>query len=502
MKRRVLPNYSHLKLPAMIMASTLLGFIVIRAQESTTSTKLSRTSVHAYPVKLSANRRYLVDQNNKPFLIVGDSPQGLISQLSEAQAESYFADRQQRGFNTAGWIDVACAGHDFPANNDGANHDGVRPFTGFVPGGTDYAHYDLSKPNEVYFTRLDHIVRLAGKHGILVFIDPMETIGWLNTLRNNGLDAAYAYGQYLGRRYKSFPNVAWISGNDFNNWRVPADDELVQAVAKGIQSVDPEQLQTVELNVFTSSSLDDPTWVPIISLNSTYTYSATYIQMLRSYNQRPVMPAYLVEAHYDLEDVGKPPDYGTPAVLRREEYWTMLSGGGGQFYGNRYTWSFALGWVSHLDTPGVAQLTIWKDFFSSLSWQDLVPDQDHTVVTAGFGTFGSREIRFNQKDFSASLEARVSQSDYSTAAKTPDGSLVVVYMPTVRTITVNMASLKAPANAKWFDPTNGAYTNIPGGKFANAGMRKFAPPGNNHDGDSDWVLVLDASGFHGDRALR
>ncbi len=205
------------------------------------------------------------------------------------------------------------------------------------------------------------------------------------------------------------------------------------------------------------------------------------MQMLHSYNQKPVAPAYLVEAHYDLEDVGDPSDFGTPSVLRREEYWTMLSGGAGQFYGNRYTWSFADGWESHLDTVGVAQLTIWKEFFTSLPWQDLVPDQDHTVVSAGLGTYGT-------------LQTRVSQSDYCTAAKTPDGSFVVAYMPTARTITVNMASLKAPANAKWFDPTNGVYTPTPGGPFANAGTRQFTPPGNNHGGASDWVLVLEVSG--------
>ena len=66
-------------------------------------------------------------------------------------------------------------------------------------------------------------------------------------------------------------------------------------------------------------------------------------------------------------------------------------------------------------------------------------------------------------------------------------------MPTARTITANMASLKAPANARWFDPTNGAYAIIPGGPFANTGTRQFTPPGNNHDGDSDWVLLLVAS---------
>ena len=479
MKTTTLRNYPIPKLPVLIMALMLLGSVGTGVQAA--APKVPGASSPAYPLKVSANGRYLVDQNNIPFLIAGDTPQGLISRLSEAQADSYFADRQAHGFNAVGWIDVACAGHDFAGNTEGATYDGIRPFTGFVSGGTDYTHYDLTKPNAAYFARLDRIVTLAAKHGILAFIDPIETIGWLPTLRNNGLTAAYAYGQYLGNRYKDFPNVAWLNGNDFNSWKDPKDDALVQAVAKGIKSTDPGHLQTVELNVFTSSSFDDPTWVPLISLNSTYTYSPTYIQMLHSYNQTPVAPAYLVEAHYDLEDVGKPPDYGTPPVLRREEYWTMLSGGAGQFYGNRYTWSFVPGWESHLDTVGVTQLAIWKGFFSSLPWQNLVPDQDHTVVTAGLGTFGT-------------LQTRVSQSDYCTAAKTPDGSFVIAYMPTARTVTVNMASLKAPANTKWFDPTNGVYTTIPGGPFANTGTRQFTPPGNNYDGDSDWVLVLDASG--------
>jgi hypothetical protein len=464
------------------MLSLLLSGATAGWAQGTAAAVNSSTATNAaYPLKLSANRRYLVDQNGKPFLIVGDTPQGLMGRLTEADAEKYFADRQEHGFNTMGWIDVACAGNDYPTNKEGTTVDGLRPYNGFLPGGTDFAHYDLSKPNEAYFTRLDHIISIAGKHGILVFVDPIETIGWLPTLRNNGVAAAYAYGQFLGKRYKGYANVAWLNGNDFNNWKIPKDDELVLAVAKGIKSVAPDHLQTVELNVHTSSSLDDPSWAPLISLNSTYTYSPTYLQMLHSYNQSPVLPDYLVEAHYDLEDVGDPPDFGTPSVLRREEYWTMLSGGTGQFYGNKYTWSFAPGWESHIDTPGVTQLTIWKKFFVSLPWQGLIPDQEHKVVTSGLGSPG---------DF----KTRVSQSDYCTAAKTADGKYIVVYMPTVRTITVNLASLKGPAIAKWFDPTSGTYSPVID-PVANTGTREFTPPGKNHDGDGDWVLVLNASGL-------
>jgi Protein of unknown function (DUF4038)/Putative collagen-binding domain of a collagenase len=427
----------------------------------------------------AAKGRYLDDQNNAPFLIAGDSPQGLISRLNEKEIEDFFADRQAHGFNTLGWVDVLNAGRDFPTNTYATTPDGIRPFTGFLYGGKDHTQYDLSKPNEAYFQRLDHIVTMAAKHNLLIFIDPIETAGWLMTLRNNGLAAANAYGQYLGNRYKKFPNVAWLSGNDFMGWQKESDDALVRAVAKGLKSADPGHIQTVEFNPPFGSSLDDPSWAAIISINGAYIYGPTYIQVLHNYNHTPVMPVFLMEAHYELENVGQPPDFGTPAVLRREEYWAMLTGAKGQFYGNMYTWSFKDGWQNHIDTPGVTQFTIWKDFFASIPWQDLVPDQDHSVVTAGFGTFG--DIK----------QTNVSKSDYATASRTPDGGFVVVYMPAARTVTVNMASLKANATARWFDPSSGAYTAAQ--PFPNKGTQQFTPPGNNQAGDGDWVLLLDAT---------
>lgn len=433
----------------------------------------------AFPLKISVNGRYLIDQNNAPFLIVGDSPQGLIGRLSESDAERYFADREVYGFNTAGWIDVLCGGPDYPTNTYATTPDGLRPFNGFLAGGGDYTHYDLSEPNEAYFTRLDHIIQIAAKHKQAVFLDPIETIGWLPVLRNNGLKAARKYGEYLGKRYRRYKNVMWISGNDFNNWTTPSDDDLVQAVAQGIRSEASDQLQTVELHVRSSSSFDDPRWRLLVDLNGTYTYSPTYIQMLHSYNQTPVGPTFLMEAHYELEDVGDPPDSGTPSVLRRQEYWTMLSGGMGLFYGNAFTWSFKNGWQAHIDTAGVEQLRIWKTFFSSLPWQELVPDQNHLLLIQGVGNYGT-------------VLTRVSESDYATAAATSDGTVAVIYIPTVRTITVNLSVLKAPVRARWFDPTIGDYQVVPGSPFAGAGSRHLLPPGKNHDGDGDWVLLLDA----------
>ncbi len=84
----------------------------------------------------------------------------------------------------------------------------------------------------------------------------------------------------------------------------------------------------------------------------------------------------------------------------------------------------------------------------------------------------------------------MNDNDYVTAARTDDGKLVIAYLPTSRTITVNMTKLSGQALARWFDPTSGTYTAAAGSRLPNVGRRQFTSPGKNADGDDDWVLVL------------
>jgi chitodextrinase len=293
---------------------------------------------------------------------------------------------------------------------------------------------------------------------------------------SNGVTKSHDYGRFLGARYRSFDNIIWMSGNDFQSWDNPADDAVVQAVALGIKEIDDRHIHTVELDYLVSGSLDDPSWAPIIDLNASYTYYPTYAQVLTDYDRQDAPPTFLVEANYEFEHNAF--DEGTPAILRRQEYWTMLSGSAGQLYGNGYTWPFRQDWQSHLDTPGSAQIAYVKFLFAPRPWYNLIPDQDHSVVTAGYGTYSD----------SGSLGA----SDYLTAARTPDGAWIMAYMPTRRTITVDMSKLGSIADAFWYDPTDGASSSIAGSPFPNSGSRTFSPPGNNSDGDGDWVLVLRA----------
>ena len=276
----------------------------------------STTTAHGfvYPLKLSANRRYLVDQRNVPFMIIGDSPQAMIGNLSLKDAASYIEDRKTAGFNAL-WVDLLCAKYT-GCRDDGTTLDGIKPFT--TPG-------DLSTPNPAYFARADQIIQLAAKAGMVVFLDPIETGGWLGVLRSNGIAKDRAYGRFLGTRYRSFANIVWSSGNDFQTWKTASDDAVVLAVAKGIRSVDHRHLQTVELNYSESGSLDDPRWRSLITLDAAYTYYPTYAEVLHEYDRSAFVPVYMAEAGYEFEQnnpsylEGRPADPATAGILERPE---------------------------------------------------------------------------------------------------------------------------------------------------------------------------------------
>ena len=405
----------------VVISGALLAIGVTGAAQPGSSQALgerdqAQTQRYVYPLKVSSNGRYLVDQRGRPFMVVGDSPQALIGNLSLKDAAAYIANRKAAGFNSL-IVDVLCVKYT-GCRSDGTTVNGVAPFT--IPG-------DLSTPNPAYFAHVDAIVRLAAKANIVLFLDPIETGGWLDVLRSNGVQKDYAYGRFLGERYKSFGNLAWISGNDFQSWADGPDDAVVLAVAKGIASVDHVHVQTVELNYLRSASLDDARWRSVIELDSAYTYYPTYAEVLKEYDRASFMPVVMIEAGYEFEQNNSSISYGDPETLRRQEYWSMLAGATGQFYGNHYTWQFADGWKQHLDTTGSRQVGYLVKVLAGRPWFRLVPDAKHTFVTAGYGR--------------PTADGNVASGDYVTAAATLDGTFAVAYLPTGGTITVNLARL-------------------------------------------------------------
>jgi hypothetical protein len=457
----------------LLLLLVIVAGIAVDFSTKAEAARRTKISGFAFPSAVSSNHRYLLDQHRKPYLIVGDSAWSLSTNLTPAEMATYFANRQAHGFNTVlvGVLTDSYIGG--VGGNSMTTYDHIKPFTS----GSSVSDYDLATPNPAYFARIDAVVRTAAKHGITVMLDPAETGNLTPLLQANGLKKDFAYGAYLGRRYGKDRNVMWSSGNDFAGYSNAAKDAAVQAVAKGIESVDLHQIETVELNPSSSTSLDAPAWAPLIDLNLAYTYYMTYAEVLHGYSQTPTMPVFLGESNYEGEDnTGN--NFGSPYELRLEEYWTMTSGATGLLYGNHYTWD-ASSWVQeqeNLSTPGAAQLDIMQKLFTSLAWYNLVPDQSHTFVTAGYGVYSSNGVN--------------ASNNYVSAALTSNGTIGVAYLPQKSTITIDMAKLRGTIAAKWFDPTTGRFTTI--GTYPNTGTKLFASPPAHKDGADDWLLLLQA----------
>jgi hypothetical protein len=429
----------------------------------------------ALPLKASANKRYLVDQNNVPFLLMGDAAHSLMGAIGTTDIATYMTTRAAQGFNAI-QVFAPCDTYEVNCPASMASFSGVVPFTS----GSSQTDYDLSTPNPAYWSIVDNILSMAAAHNLVVFLNPMETGGLLGLLEHNGTTKVFNYGVFLGNRYKNTPNIVWDFGNDFQNWRSNStDNNLIAQLMAGIASVDPNHLIDIELDYDRSFSNQDTGLAPSVSFDAAYTYYQTYDCVLAAYNSAPTMPAFMIEANYEDENnTGFYSGSTGTFVLRLQEYWTMTSGATGQFYGAHSTNHFLTGWQTNMNTPGALEIVYLTQLFRSLPWWNLVPDQTHQIVTAGFGTYNGSD-------------GNLPAANYSTTAWVPDGSLAVVYDPAGNALTVNLAMFSGPVTARWYDPSNGTYTSIAGSPFANSGSHVFSTPGKNNDGQSDWVLVLE-----------
>ena len=415
----------------------------------------------AYPIKIGPTHRYFVDRNNHPFLMQGDSAWSLIVGVTKDEAEQYLENRRRKGFNT---VIVNLIEHKF---NGPKNRDGEGPF--LVQG-------DFSTPNEKYFQHADWVIRKAGEKGILVLLLPIflgykgTDAGWIEEALANGPEKCHAWGLFIGKRYKDFDNIMWMMGSD----RKPGDAlKDVNAVVAGIKENDGRRLFTAQGPPEDSAvdSYGDTGW---LDFNTTYTYEVVHHKLISDYNYVPLMPFVLVESTYEGEY------NATPVQVRRQAYWAMLCGATGQFIGNYPLWGFYSGWQAAMDATASADMVFLLRLFQSRPWYDLVPDQS-----------GSTNV--NESPGAAPLPrgvvtrgiGEVNGLDYVAAARTSDGGTVMAYLPSSRTVTVDMSKISgSQAKVWWFNPRTGSATAS--GEFPTRGSREFTPPA-----EGDWVLVLD-----------
>jgi Protein of unknown function (DUF4038)/Putative collagen-binding domain of a collagenase len=419
-----------------------------------------------FPLKVSADKRFLVDQQNKPFLVVGDAAWSYIVQLDENDMELYCSNRQAKGFNS---IIVNLIEHKF-ADHPPKTKAGFAPFD--KPG-------DFTAPNAKYFDFGHKSVEIAGRHGIVVWLAPAYLgwaggdEGWFKDLKANGKQVAHDYGRFVAERFKDLPNIVWIIGGDYTP---AADDQwTLGEIARGIREVDQTHLITAHVGGESAApALHDPDWLDIAT---TYSYAPRLFEPVSvDYLRQPIRPLVLIETIYENEHDS------TRDQLRRQAYWAMLSGACGQFFGDCPIWNFDgpgvfpfhTTWRKTIDDAGSRDQAILAKTFSSINWQDLVPDLTHETLVNGIG------------------------DDVATiaAARSHDGKLVVCYIPSTgadsRAFVIDLSRLSGNVSASWSNPIDGKRTEIDGFPKENKGLQSFKTPGDNGSGANDWVLILES----------
>ena len=473
-----------------------------------------------FPVQYSANKRYLVDQTGAPFPIMGRASWFVLS-LTVADYRTFINDTAARDYTA---MELLAISHDPRGNRPPFNGNGDRPFLNRLDGNAwngSLAGYgnvkvdapDFTTPNEAYWRFVDGFLAYAESKGILVFMFPAyvgaraSEDGWMQEMVANGPARMQSYGAWIATRYKTQNNLVWMMGGDKGTMLDPFDraqTEVEAALLNGLKSV--ARLRPALFSAEWASeaiATDQGSFGASMTLNGAYSWSGDVnTQGRRAYAHTPIEPAFLLEEPYDEEGPdGNRVNPSATQPVRRFQWGGWLSTIGGYISGNGYVWPFpeatwrswmttlqaylsgnnrtwpvrAPTWRDHLDTNGSRDMARLNAFMRSIAWFNLVPSglgDMRPLITVG--------------------NSSASATDYIPAAATPDGTLLVAYVPPAHTgaISVDMEAMKGPARARWFDPTTGTYTNI-GVELRNSGSRSFMPPGNNSAGAKDWVLVLD-----------
>jgi hypothetical protein len=361
------------------------------------------TAKPAFPLRVSDNRRYFVDQASRPFFIQGDASWSLITGLTPAEAEEYLTARKRQGFNTV-LVNLLDDSHS-------TLRDGTAPFGG---------NMGFRDRTERYFAHAEAVLEMARRHDFLVLLVPVYLgcceAGWKDRVAASTPSDLSEYGYYLGSRFRRFPNLWWVLGGDRDpdtgfGSRADGLRLHIRALAEGIQAGWPDAVLTAHTASGTSARLqyNEETWLDV---NNIYTYYPeenlqphVYVWAYREYAHDPPAPFFLIESAY--EDDGRQDQNGL--TIRRQAFWSLVGGACGHIYGHGSTWKAAAGWREGLRAPGAWDLQRFSGLIAGLPWYRLEPDLRGQIIAGDQAAFGSEE--------------------WIGAARSTDNRLAVAYVP-------------------------------------------------------------------------
>jgi hypothetical protein len=428
-------------------------------------------------VTVSDNQRFLRRADGRPFFWLGDTAWELFHRLSREEARSYLATRARQGFTVVQAVALA-------------EYDGLRQPNryGHLPLHRD----DPARPNEEYFRLVDEVVDFAAQQGLVMAILPTWGDKVVRNLWGAGPvvfdpDNAFAYGAWLGRRYRQAGHVVWVLGGD-RPGQHQGDDyrPLWRAMAAGLDEGQGRRgFKTFHPMGERSSSewMHGEDWLAMNMMQSGHGSGrdhAVWEMIARDYALDPAKPVLDGEPNYEDHPVRPWPAWDpanghyTDYDVRKQVYRSVFAGGCGVTYGHHSVWQFCgerfagvnhtlVDWHQAMGRPGALQMQWLRRLMESRPYFARIPDQS---LLARPDDRGGAHVR---------------------ATRDAAGSYALVYCPVPAPVQIRLEVLQAARLAAWwYDPRRGSGRRI--GECAGSGERVFAPP---VDEGPDWVLVLD-----------
>lgn len=397
----------------------------------------------AYPIKVSDNGRYFVDQKGMPVFWLGTTQWQLFRDYKIEDARTILEKTAEKGFAFAQVMLMGVG-------------DGTKPN---VYGQKPWINDNPLTPNEAYFQNVDAVLQIARENNVVISMTLYHQRYRKHITAENGR----AWAKWLAERYKDVPNIVWSMTPEAKQEFVPVLRELAAGLHEGdggyhLITFKPDPAP------YSSSFIHGESWLDFDSMQTWKSVELIYPMVTHDYNLKPVKPVLMAEGAYEHGS-----EYGfdvSPLWIRRQAYYSYLAGAH-HTYGHNDSWRVLPTWKQALDAPGAVQLGILKKIFLGLKeWWYLVPDQ--SIFAAGGRTQGQI---------------------LNLAARHKDGKWVMVYLGSKASFSINMDKLaSSKVEARWVDPKTGS--SIAAGTFSSTGTQSFSTP----EGWEDAILILVASG--------
>ena len=186
-----------------------------------------------WKLMVSPDGRFLRHRNGTPFFWLADTGWLLFRKLNYGEAEKYFEDRRQKGFNV---IQVMII-HSTPAVNvygDSAfvNNNPAKPKTKSQHNTQDFSKHD-------FWSYIDSLLDLAAEKQIYLALVPV----WGSNVKSGFINKnnSEAYAEFLAKRFRNKPNIIWLNGGDTKG---NENLEVWNQIGNTLKKNDPDHLIT------------------------------------------------------------------------------------------------------------------------------------------------------------------------------------------------------------------------------------------------------------------